>query len=156
MTDSLSASNPAAEIEFGAIERVFSWARASSLTALPVRGSFCSRAMDSWLQGNLPAELSALALGGSPKQADLLVILGEVSHKLSPHLQRMHARMAEPCFVLHIRNLSVTSNTYALVTHVAEILPVDVIIEGSPPSSAETEAGLGKLRRRIQEKRGQR
>lgn len=153
MSNDSPASMLVDDREYGGVERVFAWARASSLTALPVRGSFCSRAMDSWLQANLPAELSMLALGGSPKQADLLVVLGEVSHKLAPHLQRLHARMADPCFVLHIRNLAVTSIPYALVSNLHEILPVDVLIEGSPPGSDETEAGLMELRRKIQEKR---
>lgn len=150
--DALTHSERGAQ-EYGALEQIFAWARASSLTALPVRGSFCSRTMDSWLQANLPAELSMLALGGSPKQADLLVVLGEVSHKLAPHLQRMHARMADPCFVLHIRNLAVTSTSYALVSRLEDILPVDVVIAGNPPASEETEAGLLQLRKKIQEKR---
>lgn len=145
--------NPVEPSEYGTVEQVFAWARASSLTALPVRASFCSRAMDAWLQANLPAELAMLALGGSPKQADLLVVLGEVSHKLAPHLQRLHARMADPCFVLHIRNLAVTSTSYALVSSLEDILPVDVVIEGTPPDAAQTERGLLQLRKKIQEKR---
>lgn len=152
MTHAAARSHEGNDAEVGWVERVFAWARASSLTALPVRGCFCSRAIDSWLQGNLPAELSSLALGGSPKQADLLVVLGEVSHKLAPHLQRIHARMADPCFVLHIRNLAVASDTYALVTRLEEILPVDMSIIGSPPSAQDTEAALAQLRTRIQEK----
>lgn len=152
-------SAAAEEASRGLLDPVFAWARASSLVALPFVGSLPSRGFTSWLHASLPAELAGLSRGGSPRQADLLVVVGQISQKLAPSLQRTYARMADPSYVLHLRaprGAGPLPASYALVERLEEILPVDVVIEGNPPDRATLEQGLSLLSRRIREKRARR
>lgn len=154
MTDAAAPLEPA-----GLLDRVFAWARASSLVALPYVGSLPSRSFTPWLHASLPPDLAGLSRGGSPRQADLLVVVGQISQKLAPSLQRTYARMADPSYVLHIRAPRTSASppaSYALVERLEEILPVDVVVEGDPPERDALERGLELLSRRIREKRARR
>lgn len=138
---------------------LFAWARARNLVALPFVGSLPSSGFAPWLHSSLPTDLARLSRGGSPRQADLLIVVGLIAQKAAPTLQRTYARMADPSFVLHIRpplDAESTRPTYALVRDIEEVLPVDVIIEGTPPSPAMLERGLAALQQRIRTLRARR
>jgi NADH-quinone oxidoreductase subunit B len=72
----------------------------------------------------------------SARQADLLVVVGRVSHKLAPFLVRTHASMAQPSQVLVIDlepRPALLPRTYASVERLDQILPVDVVLESAHP-----------------------
>lgn len=136
-------------------ERIFSAARARSLVPLPFVGAVGSRASARWLSSGTVNALGDFVGAGLPRQADLLVVVGAVSHKAAPTLQRLHARMADPSYVLWVRASDGRSRGagYACAPNVSDLVPVDVIIEGDPPLPAAVEEGLVLLRQRVRERR---
>jgi NADH:ubiquinone oxidoreductase subunit B-like Fe-S oxidoreductase len=135
---------------------IFSFARAKSLVPLPFIGTVSSRASARWLSQAALSSLGDLSGAGLPRQADLLVVVGEISHKAAPVLQRLYARMADPCYVLHIRGRAAgkTSDAgYCTINELAEVVPVDVTIEGDPPDDDAMAAGLERLRDRVTTRR---
>lgn len=137
------------------LERIFSAARARSLVPLPFVGALGSRASARWLASGTVNALGDFVGAGLPRQADLLLVVGDVSHKAAPTLQRLHARMADPSYVLWLRASDGRARcaAYATAPDVADLLPVDVIIEGDPPTADAIEAGLELLRERVRERR---
>lgn len=135
------------------LDGIFSWALARSLVPMPFIGTLPTRASAPWLAPGALASLGAIQGAGQPRQADLLVVVGQVSQKSAPVLQRLHARMADPAFVLQVLPSAESGRSYASVEELASIIPVDVVIRGDSPSSDEVKEGLERLRSVVQRRR---
>jgi NADH-quinone oxidoreductase subunit B len=89
----------------------------------------------------------------SPRQADLLMIVGTVNHKMSPVLVRIWEQMCEPKWVIAFGACATSGgfyDNYATVQGVDTILPVDVYIAGCPPPPESVFDAVMKLQERIQ------
>jgi len=72
----------------------------------------------------------------SPRQADVLWVVGTVAHKNAPVLRRIYEQMAEPKWVIAFGVCASTGgfyDNYATVPGIDHIIPVDVYIPGCPP-----------------------
>jgi len=72
----------------------------------------------------------------SPRQSDVLWVVGTVTHKNAPVLRRIYEQMAEPKWVLAFGACASTGgfyDNYATVPGIDHIIPVDVYIPGCPP-----------------------
>ncbi len=89
----------------------------------------------------------------SPRQADVLFVVGTISHKIAPVLKRIYEQMAEPKWVVAFGVCTCTGgfyDNYATVMGIDTILPVDVYIPGCPPRPEMVLDGLMKLQNKIQ------
>ena len=90
----------------------------------------------------------------SPRQADVLFVVGTISHKLAPVLVRIHEQMADPKWVVAFGVCTCTGgfyDNYATVMGIDTIMPVDVYIPGCPPRPEMVLDGLMKLQDKIQD-----
>ena len=90
----------------------------------------------------------------SPRQADVLFVVGTISHKMAPVLKRIHEQMAEPKWVVAFGVCTCTGgfyDNYATVMGIDTIMPVDVYIPGCPPRPEMVLDGLMKLQDKIQD-----
>lgn len=72
----------------------------------------------------------------SPRQADLLMVVGTITHKQAPILRNVYEQMAEPKWVISFGVCASTGGfyrNYATVQGIDTIIPVDVFIPGCPP-----------------------
>lgn len=113
------------------------WARRRSRVGLAVVGALPGLDAAAW------ADPRALPIGQptdatAPRQADLLVVVGRISHKLSPFLVRTHAAMAQPSsvVVVDLEPAGAMAPLYPSVADVTQLLPVDVVVKGATPSAA--------------------
>ena len=140
------------------LSQIMHWAHAKSLVALPFIGTVCHHRLAQWLDWNMASQLGPAPGSASPRQADLLVVIGHISQKLAPILQRLHGRMASPSFVLCLGQVEGDlphADSYASVADISQVIPVDVIIRGVPPSQDDINAGLEILTARIREQQSQ-
>jgi NADH:ubiquinone oxidoreductase subunit B-like Fe-S oxidoreductase len=117
-------------------EPVLRWARRKGRSAIAVVGALPPD-LGPWSD---PARLPLVVRldAASARQADTLVIVGRLSHKLAPFLVRAHAAMAQPATVLLVDLEPMPGqrrapSAYATVSAVEQILPVDVVLRGAPP-----------------------
>jgi NADH-quinone oxidoreductase subunit B len=88
----------------------------------------------------------------SPRQADVLMVVGTISHKIAPVLRRIYDQMVEPKWVVAFGNCTSTGdfyNDYATVQGIDTIIPVDVYIPGCPPRPETVLQGLMLLQEKI-------
>ena len=92
----------------------------------------------------------------TPRQADLLMVVGTVNHKNAPILKRIYDQMAEPKWVVAFGACASTGgfyDNYATVPGIDHIIPVDVYIPGCPPRPEQVQDAIMLLMDKIQKGR---
>ena len=91
----------------------------------------------------------------SPRHADVLLVTGPVTANMREALERTYAATPHPKWVVAVgdcaRNGGVFAGSYACARGVADVLPVDLHIEGCPPSPAKLLQGLLALMDRVEQ-----
>jgi NADH-quinone oxidoreductase subunit B len=89
----------------------------------------------------------------SPRQSDVLFVVGTISHKMAPILKTVHDQMCEPKWVVAFGVCTCTGgfyDNYSTVMGIDTIIPVDIYIPGCPPRPENVLDGLIKLQDKIQ------
>ena len=89
----------------------------------------------------------------SPRQADVLWVVGTVTHKNAAVLRRIYEQMAEPKWVIAFGVCASTGgfyDNYATVPGIDHIIPVDVYIPGCPPRPEAAMDAILMLQAQIQ------
>jgi NADH-quinone oxidoreductase subunit B len=89
----------------------------------------------------------------SPRQADLLFVVGTISHKEAPVLKTVYEQMCEPKWVIAFGACAVSGgiyDNYAVLQGIDKIIPVDVYIPGCPPRPETVLDAIVKLQNKIQ------
>jgi NADH-quinone oxidoreductase subunit B len=92
----------------------------------------------------------------TPRQADLLLVVGTITHRQAPILRRVWEQMSDPKWVMSFGNCTNTGgpyNNYAVVQGIDTIIPVDIYVPGCPPRPEAVIDGLMKLQERITRER---
>ena len=135
------------------LDKALGWARKYSLFPYPFATACC--AMEYMSLSMSPYDIDrfgALLPRFSPRQADLLMVIGTVNHKLSPVLKRVFEQMSEPKWVMAFGACAASGgfyDNYATVQGIDRIIPVDVYVPGCPPRPEAVLDGLMELQRRI-------
>jgi NADH-quinone oxidoreductase subunit B len=93
----------------------------------------------------------------SPRQADLLIIVGTITERQGPALRRIYDQMCEPKWVIAFGVCASTGGfyqNYSTMPGADQIVPVDVYIPGCPPRPEQVLDGLMMLQDRIQRGEG--
>jgi NADH-quinone oxidoreductase subunit B len=84
----------------------------------------------------------------SPRQADLMIVSGRVSHKMSAPLRQIYDQMLEPKWVIAMGACASSAgmfNNYAVLQGVDKIVPVDIYVPGCPPRPEALMEGIMRL-----------
>jgi NADH-quinone oxidoreductase subunit B len=98
------------------------------------------------------ARFGAEVFRSSPRQADLLIVSGRVSHKMAPPLRQIYDQMLEPKWVIAMGACASSAgmfNNYAVLQGVDKIVPVDIYVPGCPPRPEMLVEGIVRLQERI-------
>jgi NADH-quinone oxidoreductase subunit B len=93
----------------------------------------------------------------SPRQSDLLMVVGTVTEKQGPAVKRVFDQMAEPKWVIAFGVCASSGGfyqNYSTMPGVDQVIPVDVYIPGCPPRPEQVLDGIIMLMDRIQTGRG--
>ena len=83
------------------VEKMVQWARRSSIWPVTFGLACCAIEMMSIVSARYDiARFGMEAFRASPRQADLLIVSGRVSHKMAPPLRQIYDQMLEPKWVI--------------------------------------------------------
>ncbi len=135
------------------VDAALGWARKFSIFQYPFVTACCG--MEYMATATSHYDMDRFGAGFprfSPRQADVLFVVGTISHKIAPVLRRVYDQMADPKWVVAFGVCTCTGgfyDNYATVMGIDTIIPVDVYIPGCPPRPENVLDGLMKLQDKI-------
>lgn len=135
------------------LDFLFNWARESSIYPLTFGLKCCAVEMMATAAARYDLDRMGVMYRASPRQADVLLVAGTVSHKMAPVLRRLYDQMPDPKWVIAMGGCACAGgpfhDSYNVVQGVDKIVPVDVYIPGCPPRPEQLIDGLLKLQEKI-------
>ena len=129
------------------------WARKFSLFPYPFVTACCGMEFMSVSSTLYDTDRFGAALPRfSPRQADLLMVVGTISHKQAPIIKKVYDQMCDPKWVIAFGVCATSGGfyrNYAAVQGVDKIIPVDVYIPGCPPRPEMVIDAIMKLQDKI-------
>jgi NADH-quinone oxidoreductase subunit B len=135
-------------------DAVLNWARKYSMFLYPFVTACCGMEFMSAAGPRYDLDRFGCALPRfSPRQSDLLMVVGTITHRQAPILKKVYDQMAEPKWVMAFGACTCSGgpyNNYAVVQGIDTLIPVDVYVPGCPPRPEAVLDGLIKLQARVQ------
>jgi NADH-quinone oxidoreductase subunit B len=135
------------------VDALLGWARKYSLFAYPFVTACCGMEFMALTSPRFDlARFGAEAPRFSPRQSDLLWVVGTISQRQAPVLKRIYEQMMEPKWVFAFGTCASTGgfyDNYTTVPGIDKIIPTDVYIPGCPPRPEAVLDGLMLLQDKI-------
>lgn len=138
----------------GKLDDLINWGRSNSLWSLTFATSCCG--IEFMAVGAARYDFARFGFEvtrNSPRQADLIMVAGTITHKMASVLKRLYDQMAEPKYVVAVGGCAISGGpfkgSYHVLNGVDKILPVDVYIPGCPPRPEAMLYGMMQLQRKV-------
>jgi NADH-quinone oxidoreductase subunit B len=119
------------------VDAVLNWARSNSMMPMPMGLACCAIEMMGMAGPKYDsARFGSEAMRFSPRQADLMIVAGWCSYKMSHAIRRVWDQMGDPKWCIAMGACASTGGMhrcYGVVQGVDNFLPVDVYVSGCPP-----------------------
>ena len=135
-------------------DNVVNWSRKFSLFQYPFVTACCgmeymAAACSHYDISRFGAEIPRF----SPRQSDVLWVVGTITHKMTPVLKTVYEQMAEPKWVIAFGACASSGGfyqNYSVLQGIDRLIPVYIYIAGCPPRPEAVLDGLMELQDRIQ------
>lgn len=143
-----------ANVIVGCLDDMINWGRSNSLWPLTFATSCCG--IEFMAIGAARYDFARFGFEvarASPRQADMIMVAGTITHKMAPVLKRLYDQMADPKYVVAVGSCATCGGpfkkSYHVVQGVDKILPVDVYIPGCPPRPEALIYGMMQLQKKV-------
>ena len=145
-------------VAIGVLDELINWGRSNSLWPLTFATSCCGIEFMSVGAARYDfARFGFEVARASPRQADVIIVAGTITHKMAPVLKRLYDQMAEPKYVIAMGACSISGGPFKKSYHVVQgvdtIIPVDVYVPGCPPRPESLLYGMMQLQRKVKAQR---
>jgi NADH-quinone oxidoreductase subunit B len=142
------------------VEWVKDWGRRNALWPMAFGLACC--AMEMMATAATKYDLDRFGAGvfrASPRQSDLMIVAGTLTHKMAPRVRRLYDQMPDPKYVIAMGACVVGGGPYVrfgyhVVQGVDLVVPTDIYLPGCPPRPEALIDAIRKLQLRILERGG--
>jgi NADH-quinone oxidoreductase subunit B len=124
-------------------------ARKNSIWPLPFATSCCGIEFMALMGAHYDlARFGSERVSFSPRQCDLLMVMGTIAKKMAPIVKQIYLQMAEPRWVLAMGACACSGgifDSYSVLQGIDQIIPVDVYVPGCPPRPEAVLDGFMKV-----------
>lgn len=142
----------------GKVKDVIAWGRTYSLWPTPFATACCGiEYMSVMASRNDLARFGAERQSFSPRQADLMIVIGTICIKTRPVLMKIWEQMPDPKWCISMGACASSGgmfDVYSVCQGVDDFIPVDVFVPGCPPRPEMVLHALLLLQEKIREKPG--
>ena len=135
------------------LDQAVNWARKYSFFQYPFVTACCGMEYMAVMGSHFDmARFGAEIPRFSPRQADVLFVVGTISQKMVPILKKVYDQMCEPKWVVAFGTCASCGgfyDNYATVQGIDQIIPVDIFLPGCPPRPEAVLDGLIKLQAKV-------
>lgn len=117
MVDELNRDG--AGVIIGTIDELIEWGRSNSLWSLTFGTSCC--AIEFMALGAARYDMARFGFEvtrNSPRQADMIMVLGTITYKMAPVLKRLYDQMADPKYVIAVGGCTISGGPFIKSYHV--------------------------------------
>jgi NADH-quinone oxidoreductase subunit B len=138
------------------LEKISKWSRERSLWPLSFGVSCCAIEMMHAAASKIDLDRYGSLFRSSPKQADLMIVSGTVTVKMADQVKTLYEQMLDPKYVIAMGSCAISGGIFNESPHVVngvnKIIPVDVYINGCPPSPADLAIAIIDIRNQTSKK----
>ncbi|MCA9664154.1 MAG: NADH-quinone oxidoreductase subunit NuoB [Myxococcales bacterium] len=142
------------EATTGRLADAVAWARKYSLFTYPFATACCAMEYMSLMGPRYDvARYGAEFPRFSPRQADMLLVVGTITERQAPVLKRIYDQICEPKWVVSFGVCASSGGfyqNYTTLPGIDHVIPVDVYIPGCPPRPEQVLDALVMLQDKIQ------
>lgn len=136
------------------IDFIHNWARSNSIWPMTFATSCCGIEMMQTSAANFDiARFGSEVFRATPRQADLLICAGTITHKMAPALLKLYQQMPEPKYVIAMGACTcgggMFTDCYSVVNGIDKIIPVDIYLPMCPPKPEALLDSIIKLQKKI-------
>lgn len=136
------------------IDFILNWGRSNSIWPLTFATSCCGIEMMQTSAANFDiARFGSEVFRATPRQADVIICAGTITHKMAPALLKLYQQMAEPKYVIAMGACTcgggMYGDSYSVVKGIDKILPVDIYLPMCPPKPEALLDAIIKLQKKI-------
>ncbi|MBL7800815.1 MAG: NADH-quinone oxidoreductase subunit B [Chitinophagales bacterium] len=136
------------------LDQVVGLARSKSMWPLPFATSCCGIEFMATMASTYDlGRFGSERLSFSPRQADMLMVMGTISKKMGPILRQVYEQMAEPRWVIAVGACASSGgvfDTYSVLQGIDKVIPVDVYVPGCPPRPEQILEGIMHLQKLVE------
>ena len=142
------------QIHLTAVDEFLAWGKENSLFYLLFATACCGIELMQASGPRYDLDRHGMIPRATPRQADLMIVAGTITHKMAGRVRTLWEQMTEPRWVVSMGSCANSGGpfskwSYSVLNGIDKYVPVDIYIPGCPPRPEALIDGVMALRARV-------
>jgi NADH dehydrogenase (ubiquinone) Fe-S protein 7 len=139
------------------IDDILNYVKSNSIWPMTFGLACCAMEMMHFAAPRYDMDRFGVVFRASPRQADLMIVAGTLTNKMSPALRLVFDQMPHPKWAISMGSCANGGGyyhySYSVVRGVDRIIPIDIYVPGCPPTAEALLYGILLLQKKIRRHR---